>query len=484
MTPHQGSGRGATARMEGVDAGFLYLETPTVHMHTLKIAVLEPDPLLTYDTFVAGLLSRLHQMPPMRRRVVPVPFALNHPVWVTMRRVDVDHHVRHQRVPGAGTMRDLERLVGEIASTPLDRAHPLWELHYCEGLDGGRVAIVGKIDHALADGGAANHLLAHMTDFRSADPLPPPVDPVPDLDHVPSRRTLVRDALVDGVRQVPTLPPLLLRTLRAATSVVRHRRTSTTSVPLPVVHSPQVPWTAPLTARRSFATVTLPLPDLKRVRTKHEGVTLNDLVLAVVSGALRRWLAENGQVPRVSLTAGVPVGVEEAGAAPRLGGNRVSNMFTTLATDVDDPEERLQVIARTTSEAKEVLKRWGPRMMLDWTQFAPPGPFAAVVRAYSRLRAASWHPSPFSVIVSNVPGPRERVTIGAARVAELYSVGPLVDGIGLNVTVWSYVDRMAFSLLSCPDLLPDVDRLASFLPDALAELDREHGRRDASRAGA
>lgn len=460
------------ARMDGIDAGFLYMETPSVHMHTLKIAILEPRDGLSYDTFVTGLLARLRRLPPLRRRVVPVPFGLNHPVWVTLPRIDVAHHLPHHDLGGEGTVRDLEELIGEIASTPLDRRHPLWELHYCEGLEGGRVAVIGKMHHALADGAAANALLGNVTDVRSAElPEVEQVDEEP-LTRVPSRRVLVRDALRDAIVQIRLLPGLLARTTLGIAGVVRERSLGGRRAPLPVLHAPRVSFNGSLTPRRSFATVSLPLADFKRIRQQYDDVTLNDLVLGVVSGALRRWLAAHGEHPSSSLLAGVPTGTDARDAAPRLGGNRVSNLFTTLATDVDDPAERLRVIAETTTSAKRVQHLLGPSLLADWSQFTPPHPFAFAVRAYSRLNAASWHPAAFSAIVSNVPGPREPAAIGGARLADLFSVGPLADGIGLNVTVWSYVDRMNFSLLACPDLLPDVDTLASYFPEALAELDR------------
>lgn len=468
------SERPAIERMAGIDAGFLYMETPSVHMHTLKIAILEGDDALTYDAFVAGLLARLKRLPPLRRRVVEVPFGINHPVWVTQRRVDAAHHIRRHRIGGGGSMRDLEQLIGIIASTPLNRAHPLWELHYCEGLEGGRVAVVGKMHHALADGAAANALLANVTDVRTATPPEPVQEEYAVTDRLPGRLDLVRHAWADAAAQVATIPALLRQTLRGILGVIRERRAGNRS-PVPVLHAPRVSFNGALGPMRSFATVTLPLAELKRVRAQHHGVdhpvTLNDVVLAITSGALRRWMADHDERPSSSLLAGVPVSADERDAVPRLGGNRVSNLFTTLATDIDDPTDRLRQIADTTSHAKRIQAQLGTSILADWSQFTPPRPFAAAVRAYSRIRAASWHPAAFSAIVSNVPGPREPAAVGGARLADLFSVGPLVDGIGLNVTVWSYVDRMNFSLLACPDLLPDVHVLASYFPDALAELD-------------
>ena len=460
--------------MDGADAGFLYLETPSMHMHTLKIAVLEADPGLTFERFRDGVEARLGKLPPLRRRVVPVPFRLNHPVWVTQRSIDADHHFRDHEVGGTGSMADLERLIGEIASTPLDRDHPLWELHLCRGLEGGRAAIVGKMHHALADGVAANALLGNVVDAHGdpevEDTLEYAASPGPAAGDVPPKTTLAWSALVDATLQIARIPRLVWRTVSGIAAMVRYRRAERPEVPVPVLHAPRTSFNGPLTPRRSYATCSLPLAELKQVRVAHPGVTLNDVVLAVVGGALRRWMDDRDEHPSRSLMAGVPTATDAPGAEPRLGGNRVSNLFTSLATDVDDPHLRLRAISEVTGHSKEIQRHLGPEMLTDWVQFTPPAPFSAVMRLYSWARAAGWHPAPFNVVVSNVPGPRAVATIAGATLADLFSVGPILEGIGLNVTVWSYVDRMNFSLLTCPDLLPDLDALAAELRPALDEL--------------
>lgn len=472
MTVHS-----ALEPMDGADAAFLYLETPTVHMHTLKISILEASPELSFEAIVAGTLARLKRLPPTRRRAVTIPFGLNHPIWVTLDRIDPERHFVHHRLPEGASMRDLEELIGRIASTPLDRRYPLWELHYCEGLVDGKAAVVGKMHHSLADGAAANALLGNVTDVRSATP-PPPNDVYESTDIVPERPLLVIWALLDAARQLLTLPALLLRTARGLLDAGRFRRADGRVVPVPVLHAPRTSFNGSLTPARSFATVSLPFAEFKRIRAQYEDVTINDLVLAVVSGAMRAWLADKGEHPSRSLTAGVPIGTDARGSGPRLAGNRVANLFTTLATDVDDPVERLKQISHTTTMAKQVQRRMGMDLAYDWGQFIPPSIFPSLVRGYSLVRGASLHPAAFNVTVSNVPGPREPVSIGGARIGDVFSVGPLAEGIGLNVTVWSYVSRLNFSLLACPDLLPDVERLAAAFPAALAELDRAQVERD------
>jgi diacylglycerol O-acyltransferase len=460
-------------RMDGIDANFLYLETPTMHMHTVKVAILERSAGtrgggFDFDAFVGEVMARLDKLPSFRKRALMDPLHLNHPLWISDKELDPARHIFRVAVPGAGSMRDLERLVGQLVSVPLDRSVPLWELHVCEGLEGGRVAVVAKLHHALADGNAANNLLANATGAVTTS------GPAPRLERTPSRPELLRTALLDAVKQAFSLPALLVRTARGLRNLVQIRRGSDVSPPRPILDVPRTSFNGPLGSRRSFATVALPLDELKAARHAH-GVTLNDVVLGVVSGALRRWLTTLGERPTSSLTAGVPVGTDPPGGPPRLEGNRLSNMFTTLATDVDDPHERLLTISRVTDAAKLVHSTLGPDMFIDWVQFTPPAPFGAVMRLYSRVRAASWHPAPFNVVVSNVAGPREELWLGDSRLVDLFSVGPILEGIGLNVTGWSYQDRMNFSVLSCPDLVPDLAPLVAEFAPALRELTMEEG---------
>ncbi len=458
-------------RLPGADAGYLYMETPTLHMHTLKIALVDASAVeggYTFARLQEELAARLHLLPPFRKRLVTVPFGINHPVWVEDRDFDQSWHVRRDVVPAPGGMRELETLIGEIASTPLDRSRPLWEIHVCEGLADGRTAVVTKMHHALADGNAANALIANIMDV-----VP---EAVPELPHTPwegeptpSRGDLLRDGVRDWVRQLWTVPSLVLRTLRALVAVAAHKRGSDVATPRPILDTPRTSFNRSITARRSFATATIPISSFKKVKDAH-GVTLNDVVLAVAAGALLRWLADRGEQVTGSLTAGVPVRTDSAEAAVRLSGNAVTNLFTSLHTDIEDPVERLHAIHRTTAEAKVIGRTLGLDMLESWLQFAPPGPFSAVMRAYSHLKAADLHPAPFNLVVSNVPGPPMTVHVAGARLDELFSVGPILQGIGLNLTVWSYEGRMSFSAIACPDTFPDIHRFTGHLADALEEL--------------
>jgi diacylglycerol O-acyltransferase len=457
-------------RLHGIDGSFLYAETPTNHMHTIKVAVLEPSPKGSYslERVKADLRGRLHLLPPLRRRVVEVPFGFHHPVWIED-APDLDWHVRETEAPPPGGQRDLDAIVSIIASVPLDRTRPLWELWFVTGLAGDRVAAVGKIHHSVADGVAVATLLANVVDEAGGTLAPEaPVDDRP-AEAIPSAGRLLRDALVDHVRQALVLPGLVARTARNVRRVLAQRRRVPLVPPRPVVDAPRTSLNGALTPRRAFASTALPLAEIRAVRTAFD-VTLNDVLLALVAGALRRYLADRGELPRRPLVAEVPVAIDPVGGPRRLAGNHLSNIFISLCTEIDDPVRRLRAIHEAAIAAKRQHEVLGPDLFESWAEFLPPRPAAWVMRAYSRLHLADRHPPPINVIVSCVPGPKTRLGWPGGTLEAVYSVGPVIEGTGLNVTAWTYVDRLCVGILTCPDLLASPHEVAHGLHVALAEL--------------
>jgi diacylglycerol O-acyltransferase len=454
--------------MPGVDAGYFYMETPALHMHTLKIAVLDPpEGGYHFDMLREELDRRLHLLPPFCRRVLRVPGGLYHPMWFDDAEIDLTNHLHRVVLPPPGTWDQVEDVIGEIASTPLDRGRPLWEAHAIEGVEGGRVIIVSKVHHALADGVASASLLANVMD--STPTVGHGAQEPWHSDRLPSRWQLQRDAVRDLLHDLRRLPGLLLRTMRAVGAVIRYRRNATVHPPRPILDAPRTSFNRAITPRRSFATASLPLDSIRAVRRAFDA-PFTDVVLAVIGGALRDWLSSRGELPDKALLAGVPVANDDALGSTRLIGNKVSNIFTSLATDVPDPVERLRRISEVTAAARKMQELLGLDMLEQWVQFTPPTLMSGFMRAYSRLNVADHHPPPFNVVVSNVPGPREELWVAGARLLDLYSVGPILEGIGLNITVWSYLDRLNFSALSCPDVLDDLRGVVERLRPALDEL--------------
>jgi len=459
-------------RLSGLDASFLYNETPTLHMHTLKYAVLDVSTLADgycFERFTEELAARLHLLPPFRRRVQPVPFGLHHPVWIEDETFDLTYHVRRIGVPPPGGRAEMDGVIAEIASWPLDRSRPLWEIWVLEGLEGGRVGFLAKIHHSLADGVAAAALLANVMDATpdAAPPAPPPV--IWRGEPVPSRTRLVLDALRDLAIDIAHLPALARRTLPRVRAALRARRTATAVPPRPILDTPNTPFNGALTAQRSFATATLPLAAVKTVKDAF-AVTVNDVVLAVVAGALRSWLLARGALPDRALVAGVPVAADDGSGATRLGGNKVSNLFTSLRTDIEDPVERLRAIHEVTGTAKHLHSLLGAELLADWIEYTPPKPYAWFMRQYGRFRLAERHRPPINLVVSNVPGPRAPLFVAGARLEGIYSVGPVLEGIGLNVTVWSYGDDLDVGVIACREHVADPHEITGAMAAALDDL--------------
>jgi diacylglycerol O-acyltransferase / wax synthase len=456
-------------RLTGLDAGFLYMETPSQHLHTLKIAILDPSTVpggYAFDRVKEVLAERLHLLPPFRRRLVEVPLALHHPLWIEDPDFDLDAHVRRVAVPAPGGPEQLDELVSSIASTPLDRRRPLWEIWVVEGLEGGHVGFVTKIHHCAADGVLAAQLLTQVVDpSPELTEVPPSERPwVPEPP--PSGLRLVLGALADLARVVARLPGLLGRTLSGFRAVSRRRRAGAPSPPLPFT-APSLSFNGSLTPHRWYVSTALSLDEVKAVKSAL-GATVNDVVLAVCAGALRRYLADRGEPVDRPLLVGVPVSTrtEDRGELA----NSVSNLFASLPVDVDDPVERVRRIHDGMAGAKEQHNALGAEMLRDWSEVTPPRPFAAVVGAYSRLGLAERHRPPINLVISNVPGPPSVVYVAGARLEAIYSMGPILENIGLNITVWSYRGEMFFGLVGCKERNPDLRRLAGNLHDALDEL--------------
>ncbi len=459
-------------RVKGIDAGFLYIETPSVHMHTLKVSVLAPPATAAEFSFERAkdeISRRLHRLPPFRRRIVRVPFDFHHPVWIEDPDFDIDDHVHAAEVPAPGTQRQVEETISGIASSPLDRRHPLWELWILHGLESGHVVGLVKLHHLVADGTAAANLLASVmtTSVQSSEPREPLPAWAPE--DLPSGRRLLFDAMRDHCRQVGYLPVLLARTLKSTMATAKRRLQMKSLPPLPLRDTPMTSINASLTARRKFATTALPLVKIKSIKDA-AGVTVNDVLLATVAGSLRRYLEARGELPNLPLVAEVPICTDAAGGPPRLVGNRVSNIFTSLATNIADPAERLQVIHSVTDAGKELESLMGHETYREWTEYAPPRLLAWLTRHYSRLQLAGRHRPPINVIVSSVRGPAEALYWVDNELHNFYSVGPILEGVALNVTGWSYLDEMYVAALVCPDVIPDPYEITEALLPALEEL--------------
>jgi diacylglycerol O-acyltransferase len=457
-------------RLSGLDATFLYMETPNSPMHVASMLVLDPSTVeggWTLEKVKDVYRQRLHLAPPFRRRLVEVPFQLHHPVWIEDPDFDLDWHVRHIAVPPPGTREQLETLAAHLMSIPLDQKHPLWEAWIIEGLEDGNIAAVTKVHHAAIDGQAGEEILVNLLDLSPevAEVDPPEEEWKPDV--VPTDTELVGYALNSLAKQPLRAVKAVRRTTGVALNIRRHNREPDVDPPPAPFSAPRTSFNHALTRARSFAAETVSLDDVKMVK-KAFGCTVNDVVLALCGTTLKNYLARRGEETDASLVAMVPVSVRTEDQHGEHG-NQVSSMLTSLATDVENPEERLRLIHAGTQQAKHQQEMIGADTLQDWTEFAAPAIAGRAARLYSRMKIADVHRPLFNVTISNVPGPPFPLYFAGAKVVATYPMGPIFDGGGLNMTVMSYLDKMDFGLLACPDLIPDVHNIAVGIGEALEE---------------
>jgi len=464
-------------RFTGQDASFLYMETPSVHMHTLKVAIIDLPMTIPYadvfDLVRVSLESKLHLVPRLRQRPVEVPGGLSHPVWVNDPNFKIARHLYRSRIEAPGGHRQMDRAIAEIASIQLPRDRPLWETWLLEGLANGGVVLVTKIHHSLADGVASATILGRIMNIEadSDDLKASDEDWAPDP--IPSGRTLVLDALRDRREQLGDLGPLARRTAKGVVTVLKNIKHRATSVPYPFL-TPRTVFNRTLSPQRSFASTMLPLADLKAVKNA-AGVTLNDVVLATVAGALDRFFDARGETLSRPLIVSVPMAVATPGGAPRTAGNRVANLFTSLCNDVSDPLERLRKIHAVTEQSKEVQHQLGLETLLDWSDAAPTLAYRWMLRAYSQSGLSDFIPPPANLIVSNVRGPDHPLYVAGARLRAIYSVGPALEGIGLNITGWSYCGALTVALIADAEAVADPHPITDALPLSLYDLKKAVG---------
>ncbi|UAK32531.1 wax ester/triacylglycerol synthase family O-acyltransferase [Nocardia asteroides] len=453
-------------RLTGLDASFLYLETGTQHLHVCALLILDPSSGdYSFEKFKAELARRLPLIPQMRRRVYEVPLNLDHPVWVEDENFDLDYHIRRIAIAAPAGRRELAELVGDIAGRPMDRDRALWEMSVVEGLDDGKVAVICKYHHAAVDGITGANLMMHL-----CDPEPGVTKTVPDDEWRPEHKPSDWQLLAEAVVKFPTragIVGMLPKTVGVVAGFAQRRRENKAGMAIPF-SAPRTPFNLAITPHRAVAFTDAELDAIKEIRSAF-GVKVNDVVLTVVAGALRAYLAERDELPDRSLIASVPVSVHES-TRHTAGVNKVSTLFARLGTDVADPVERLREVAENNRGAKEEHEAMGADFLQDWSKYAPPNTFRLAARMYSSLKLAEMHPVVHNLVVSNVPGPPMPLYFLGVRVDGMYPFGPVFHGAGLTVTVLSNNDKLNFGFIACKELVPDIAALADAVAGVVDEL--------------
>jgi WS/DGAT/MGAT family acyltransferase len=470
--------------MNPLEAAWLYVDTSQTPMHVASLQIYSP-PAGAPEDFVGRMLAEFRATrtcaPPWNQKLSGWWYDRLFPTWTTDASVDLDYHVRHSALPRPGGERELGVLVSRLHSHPLDLSRPPWEVHFIEGLDAGRFAIYAKMHHALIDGVSGMRLLQRKL---SRDPnerfMPAPwaaedggVRAVP-TDPGGSAAASVDEAVSDIARTIGEQVGVLGDVGMAFLRLLRAGLQGDDPLTAPMT----CPWSVlngRVTAQRRFATLSLGLDEVKAV-ARDAGATLNDIALAVCSGALRRFLLDSDALPDAPLTAGLPVDVRPAGDQET--GTAISFICASLATTEDDPVHRLALIKASTQRAKAHLQELPRAAMTPYTLlFMAPHVLQLLTGLGGRLRPV------FNVTISNVPGPDHPLYLNGAKLEAMYPVSLLSHGQALNITCLSYAGRLNFGFTGCRDTLPHMQRLAVYARDAFAELQGLFGPR-AARADA
>jgi diacylglycerol O-acyltransferase len=484
--------------MSGLDGAFLSLESSTTHLHILGVMVFDPSEVdggLDFWRIRDLAAHRVALVAPFRQRMVAQPFGLQHPGLVDDPDFDLDFHIRRAHLPVPGSHEELAQLAAGLASQPLDRTRPLWEFHVVEGLEHGHVAVIPKVHHSIIDGVSGAEVMAAFFD------LTPDASPAPLLSERP-RRTGDGDRAVrspaspvkgnerdshpwhpeplpgevEGWRTIlgslPGQADALIRSLSRSFHSVRSmgERESvvgTTSSPA-LFEAPRTSVNRAISSHRRVAFAELALADVQSVK-KVLGGTTNDVVLAVTSGAMRAFFAQRGEALESSLVAMVPVSVR-AGSEQDALGNRLSALFVSLASGVEDPVMRYRRIRDAARSAKDRSEALGRETFAGWAEAVVPALASRISRLITGLRVFDHLAPLFNVIVSNVPGPDFPLYLAGARMVAMYPLGPIIEGVGVNVTVFSYLDAVYVGVQADWDLVPDVGAIAESMSSSLAEL--------------
>ncbi|HEX9682467.1 MAG TPA: wax ester/triacylglycerol synthase family O-acyltransferase [Acidimicrobiales bacterium] len=460
-------------RLNGADVQFIYPERDWRHLHTIKVLVVDATtlpPQGVADLVAAVAAAKLDRLDPLRWLLTRVPANLFHPLWRDLGEIDVRDHIRTVTARSPGDDVELDVIVSRVASSPLRRDRPLWEMVVVDGLEHGRAALVLKLHHSLADGAASLRLIEELCSAEPYDPFTierPPLTEEP----LPGPRRLVIDAAGDAWDLARRMPSMITRLGRATRASAQRKRAGGAQPGLAFSADATV-YNRRLTANRSWAHAELSLDTVRAVKERLGG-TVNDVFLTLVSLAVGDHLADRGELPAQPMTAAVPATIRDR-VADHPWGNFPSNLFIGLASDVDDPVERYQRIAASQRAAKAWHDEREHDLMFDWMQAYP------LWTAYTRYLPAivnrlSHRPS-FSLVASNVRGPTDQLYLGALAVVGLHSMGPLVQELGLNLTAWSYRSSLSVGVHTCADHGGDAADIARRFEPALSRL--------AGRAGA
>ncbi len=463
-------------QLSGMDASFLYFETPRTPMHIGSIQIYDqsslPGGVQGFKDILRHIEARLHGARTFRQKLVNVPFGLDHPYWIEDNDFDLEFHVRHIRLPQPGDWRQLCIQAARLHSRPLDLSKPLWEFTVVEGLDGieglpkGCYAIVTKVHHACIDGVSGVDMIEAIHDLDPNEPhIRPSQRPWRGEDE-PNPMELLARATINTALQPFRFAEVAARSIPAIgrfTQGVAQRRFGAAK---PV---PRTRFNGTVTAHRVVEGCSFDLKEVRAIKSAVTGATINDVVLTICGGALRAYLQSKNELPEQSMIAMAPISVRSTDQKGALG-NQVSAMSVAIGTHIADPLERLNAVHADAMASKEMTSAVGAKMLTDYSQFIPSTTAALAARLYTNLGMANRTNPIFNCVITNVPGPQVPLYCAGAKLVRHHGLGPLFDGMGLIFPVLSYCGRITISVTSCREMLPDPEFFAQCIQTSFDDL--------------
>ena len=459
--------------LSGLDASFLYLETPKIPMHIGGVAILEGS--LSFDDFKQYVADRLHTVDKLTQKLVTVPLSLDRPYWVEDPDFDINLHLHRTALPRPGGWKELRYLASRIFSQQLNRERPLWEFVFVEGIDTiaqvpkGSVALITKVHHAGFDGKSGDDLMSMLFDI-SPTPRAVPAKVAKQIEDVPGPIGLMAKSAYNFVTRPTKLPGLLWDTGKATLKAGYMTRIQGIKMPTLPFRAPKTRFNDTVELERVWNSAILDVNRVKALRQAVEGATLNDVILAICAGALRRYLLEKDELPEKPLVAMVPVSTRSEQQKNAMG-NQVSAMYIQLATDEEDPIKRLKKIHLNTLIGKLYQDAVDAKSLMGYAELIPFGLAGVAARFYSRAAIAKHHNPFFNVVITNVPGPQIPIYLAGHKLIVNMGTAPIFDGMGLIIPICSYNGVLTISPTSAANLMPDLDDFTRYIRESANELE-------------
>jgi len=447
-------------QLSGLDASFLYMETGTTPMHIGSLSIYDqstaPGGHVTFKEILQFFRDRLHKARAFRQRVVRVPLSLDHPYWLEDPDFDLEFHVRHIALPKPGDWRQLCIQTARLHAHPLDRNRPLWEAYVIEGLDNvagvpeGSFALVTKIHHAAIDGVSGAAITEAIHDLTPDADVEEPTQPwVPE--RLPTGVELLTKSAIRTLNAPAKFGRLLYRSAPSFGRVVGGLATGQLRMPFTV---PRTRFNGHVSPHRVFTGSRFSLEEVKAIKDSQPGTTVNDVVVSICSGAMRRYLDAKQELPQDSMVAMIPMSVRPDDQR-KSAGNLVTAMSLRIRSDIADPLERLLAVNQEGLQAKKLTHTMGPNLAADAAEFLPSTISGLIARMYANSGAADRIPPLFNTVITNVPGPNMPLFSMGSRMVATYGLGPVVHGLGLFQTVLSYNNSITISAVADRDMMPD-----------------------------